>query len=72
MRNVKPRSRKEWSVWFFPFSLFVLAILFYPTWPHSYAWGYYPFAGVGLVFVFFILLLFVGTFGLAERSDQRE
>ena len=34
-----------------------------PTWGHSSKWGYYPSAGVGLVFLFvLILILFTNVF----------
>ncbi len=31
-----------------------------PTWPHSQAWGYYPFSGLGLVLIIILILLLLG------------
>jgi hypothetical protein len=42
--------------------LLILALIgALPTWPHSKRWGYYPSGGIGLVLVFVLVLLFMGT-----------
>lgn len=44
--------------------LLVVLILFLigalPSWPHSRAWGYYPFSGVGIILIILIILLLTG------------
>ena len=40
--------------------LVLLAIGAMPAWPHSRNWGYYPSAGLGVVVLLVVLLLFSG------------
>ena len=38
----------------------LLAIGAMPAWPHSRNWGYYPSAGLGVIVLVMLLLLFSG------------
>jgi asparagine N-glycosylation enzyme membrane subunit Stt3 len=40
--------------------LVLLLIAALPSWPHSKSWGYYPSGGLGIVFVFVVVLLLMG------------
>jgi hypothetical protein len=40
--------------------LVLLAIGAMPAWPHSRNWGYYPSAGLGVIVLLMLLLLFSG------------
>jgi hypothetical protein len=40
--------------------LVLLAVGAMPAWPHSRNWGYYPSAGLGVVVLLMLLLLFSG------------
>jgi hypothetical protein len=40
--------------------LILLAVGAMPAWPHSRNWGYYPSAGLGVVVLLVVLLLFSG------------
>jgi hypothetical protein len=40
--------------------LVLLAIGAMPAWPHSRSWGYYPSAGLGVLVLVMLLLLFSG------------
>jgi hypothetical protein len=40
--------------------LILLLIGALPTWPHSRAWGYYPFSGLGIILIIIIILLLLG------------
>ena len=40
--------------------LVLLAVGAMPAWPHSRNWGYYPSAGLGVIVLIMVLLLFSG------------
>jgi low affinity Fe/Cu permease len=40
--------------------LVLLAVGAMPAWPYSRSWGYYPSAGLGVVVLIMVLLLFSG------------
>jgi hypothetical protein len=40
--------------------LILLLIGAFPAWPHSAAWGYYPFSGLGIILIIVIILLLLG------------
>ena len=44
------------------FAFLVLALFgVFPVWKHSRSWGFAPFNIVGLAFIFYALLIFVGV-----------
>jgi hypothetical protein len=54
-------SRKESPMWTVILLLLILvAIGAVPAWPYSQGWGYYPSAGMGVLVLVLLLLMFSG------------
>jgi len=60
-----------WGAWLLVFFFLLLAAAFWPVWPYSVGWGYYPAAGVGFLFFIFLILLIVGAFAAGVDDSGR-
>lgn len=40
--------------------LILMLVGFFPAWPHSQSWGYWPMGGMGLLLLILVVLLLMG------------